>query len=67
MSCNTHNLSVLVKTIALEDGGPGNLIDGQFVCIRRANDISQDGRFVPSPEVGSHKDERFGTHHARDA
>ena len=67
VSCNTHNLSVLVKTIALEDGGPGNLIDGQFVCVRRANDISQDGKFVPSPEVGSHKDERFGTHHARDS
>jgi glyceraldehyde-3-phosphate dehydrogenase/erythrose-4-phosphate dehydrogenase len=67
VSCNTHNLSVLVKTIALEDGGPGNLVDGQFVCIRRANDISQDGKFVPAPEVGSHKDERFGTHHARDA
>lgn len=67
VSCNTHNLSVLVKTIALEDGGPDNLVDGQFVCVRRANDISQDGKFVPSPEVGSHKDERFGTHHARDS
>ncbi len=67
VSCNTHNLSVLVDSIALQDGGPENLIKGQFVCIRRANDISQDGSFVPSPEVGKHKDPKFGTHHAMDA
>jgi hypothetical protein len=35
--------------------------------MRRANDISQDGSFIPSPTVGRHDDERFGTHHARDA
>jgi len=67
VSCNTHNLSVLVDVIALQDGGPDNLVEGRFVCIRRANDISQDGSFVPSPQVGSHKDAQFGTHHARDA
>jgi len=67
VSCNTHNLSILVDTLALEDGGPDNLLGGRFVCMRRSNDISQDGGFVPSPQVGKHKDERFGTHHARDA
>ncbi|MDH3285346.1 MAG: hypothetical protein OEQ13_11440, partial [Acidobacteriota bacterium] len=67
VSCNTHNLSVLVEAVALQDAGPDNLLDGQFVCIRRANDISQDSSFVPSPELGKHKDVRFGTHHARDA
>jgi glyceraldehyde-3-phosphate dehydrogenase (NAD(P)) len=67
VSCNTHNLSALVSTIALADGGPENLIEGRFVCIRRANDISQDSSFCPAPEVGSHKDKKFGTHHARDA
>ena len=67
VSCNTHNLSVLVDVIALQDGGPENLLEGRFVCVRRANDISQDGSFVPSPQVGSHKDSQFGTHHARDA
>ena len=67
VSCNTHNLSVLVDVIALQDGGPENLVEGRFVCIRRANDISQDGSFVPSPQVGGHKDIQFGTHHARDA
>ncbi len=67
VSCNTHNLSILIQTLALADGGPDNLVDGRFVCMRRANDISQDGNFVPSPQVGTHKDARFGTHHARDA
>ncbi|NIM01365.1 MAG: hypothetical protein GTN89_11080 [Acidobacteria bacterium] len=67
VSCNTHNLSILIQALALQDGGPDNLVEGRFVCMRRANDISQDGSFVPSPMVGRHKDERFGTHHARDA
>jgi glyceraldehyde-3-phosphate dehydrogenase (NAD(P)) len=67
VSCNTHNLSILIHTLALADGGPENLIEGRFVCMRRSNDISQDSSFVPSPQVGKHKDPRFGTHHARDA
>ena len=67
VSCNTHNLSALIKTFALDDGGPENLIHADFVCIRRANDVSQDGSFLPSPQVGRHNDEHFGTHHARDA
>lgn len=66
VSCNTHNISVLVKSIAF-DGATPHLVDGRFVCMRRANDISQEGSFVPSPTVGRHDDPRFGTHHARDA
>ena len=67
VSCNTHNISVLIKTFGLGDEGPDNLVEGRFVCMRRTNDISQDDKFVPSPQVGTHTDERFGTHHARDA
>jgi len=67
VSCNTHNLSLIIKALGIEEDDPDNLVEGRFVCIRRSNDISQDAKFVPSPEVGSHKDERFGTHHARDA
>ena len=67
VSCNTHNLAALIDTLALQDGGPENLDEGRFLCIRRANDISQDGSFCPSPQVGKHKDPKFGTHHARDA
>ena len=67
VSCNTHNLASLIHTLVLEEEGPDNLTEGRFVCMRRANDISQDGSFVPSPVVGRHDDARFGTHHARDA
>ena len=67
VSCNTHNLSVLISTLGIADEGPENLEAGRFVCIRRANDISQDAKFVPSPAVGSHEDVKFGTHHAHDA
>jgi glyceraldehyde-3-phosphate dehydrogenase (NAD(P)) len=67
VSCNTHNLAVLLETLGLHDEAPDNLLEGRFVCLRRSSDISQDGDFIPSPEVGSHKDARFGTHHARDA
>lgn len=67
VSCNTHNLAALIDTIALQDGGPDNLVEARFLCVRRANDISQDGSFCPSPQVGRHKEARFGTHHARDA
>lgn len=66
VSCNTHNISVLIDTLALADG-VDNLDQGRFVCIRRSNDLSQDSGFLPSPEVGKHKDPQFGTHHARDA
>ncbi len=66
VSCNTHNLSCLLQTLALSDGDD-NLIEGSFVCMRRANDISQVKDFCPGPQVGAHKEGRFGTHHARDA
>jgi len=67
VSCNTHNISILLQSLALSGGGPDNLVEGRFVCMRRSNDVSQDSSFVPSPQVGTHKDARFGTHHARDA
>ena len=66
VSCNTHNLSTIVQTLALDDG-QDNLVEGRFNLIRRSNDVSQSNNFVPSPQVGSHKDPTYGTHHARDA
>ncbi len=66
VSCNTHNISVLVQTLAAVGGGL-DLEDGRFVCLRRANDISQDSGFIPAPKVGKHDDPIFGTHHAKDA
>ena len=64
VSCNTHNISSLVKTIC---PNTTDLHYGDFTCIRRANDISQNGSFIASPEVGDHKYYFFGTHHAKDA
>ena len=66
VSCNTHNLSTIVDTLALSEGDD-NLVEGRFLLIRRSNDVSQSGKFVPAPEVGQHKDPEYGTHHARDA
>ncbi len=65
VSCNTHNIAAILKTLAL-DGGSSHLKEGKFLCIRRASDISDSKSFVPSPTVSNHK-EPWGTHHARDA
>jgi glyceraldehyde-3-phosphate dehydrogenase (NAD(P)) len=67
VSCNTHNICVLLKTLGADRDGRLGVRFGQFVCMRRATDISQARGFLPAPEVGLHRDERFGTHHARDA
>lgn len=67
VSCNTHNLAVLLKTLGLSDEPADNVLEGRFVCLRRSSDISQDDSFLPAPDVGKHKDAYFGTHHARDA
>ena len=66
VSCNTHNLCCITHTLAL-DGDYDNLEEGKFVCIRRANDISQTGSFIPAPQVGNHGSRKYGTHHAEDA
>ena len=67
VSCNTHNICVMLKTLgATAEGGIG--VDwARFLCLRRATDISQADGFLPAPEVGKHSDAKFGTHHARDA
>ncbi|MEK7341424.1 MAG: hypothetical protein AABZ69_04310 [Candidatus Binatota bacterium] len=67
VSCNTHNLAVLIDTIALGPEKEDNLEEGRFVCMRRANDLSQDSEFIAAPEVEKHDDPRFGTHQGRDA
>ena len=63
-SCNTHNIASIVKTFTLDQDR--ELVEGQFVCLRRANDVSQNDSFSPSPTITKHSNEEFGTHHARD-
>ena len=67
VSCNTHNITTLVKTICAQEDGGFALERGSFVCMRRANDISQSKDALASPQVGKHDDELYGTHHAKDA
>ncbi len=67
VSCNTHNISALVKTLGEGEDGKLALEQGRFVCMRRANDVSQDSGFAPAPSAGKHDDPTHGTHHARDA
>lgn len=67
VSCNTHSLAVLIDTLALGPEKEDSLEKGVFVCMRRANDISEQGETLPAPEVGKHDDKLFGTHQARDA
>lgn len=66
VSCNTHNISVLLKTIG-EQNGKLSIENGRFVCMRRANDVSDAKDFISAPQAGKHDDPDFGTHHARDA
>jgi len=67
VSCNTHNLAALIDSIALGPEKEDNLQEARFVCMRRANDLSEDGAYIAAPEAGKHDDRRFGTHQARDA
>jgi len=67
VSCNTHNIACITHTLTLDGYGPENLREGRFVCVRRANDTSQAGNFIPAPTVGAHVEEMFGSHHAKDA
>ena len=66
VSCNTHNIAVILKTLAMNEGKM-SLVAGRFVCMRRANDVSDAKDFIAAPQAGKHDDPEFGTHHARDA
>jgi glyceraldehyde-3-phosphate dehydrogenase (NAD(P)) len=65
VSCNTHNIAVILKTLAFDDSA-SHLKEGKFLCIRRASDVSDGKDFIPSPKISKHE-EPWGTHHARDA
>ena len=68
VSCNTHALSRLIRTLGQRGGEkPDNLKRGKFLCVRRSNDISQPGGLVPAPQSGKAKHPIYGTHHAEDA
>ena len=66
VSCNTHNLAILIKTIGMNGDNDLTMDRATFVCMRRSNDISQTKDYSPAPTVGKHDDDEFGTHHAHD-
>ena len=52
VSCNTHNVAVIIKTLAIEK--KKNLLkEGRFLCIRRANDIRQVKSFIVCDHAGN--------------
>ena len=61
VSCNTHNIAGIVNNLNSMSG----VVGGDFVCIRRANDLSQDDGYIASPHVSPHNCIN-GTHHAKD-
>jgi glyceraldehyde-3-phosphate dehydrogenase (NAD(P)) len=54
-----------LKALAFDDS-ISELVEGRFLCIRRASDVGDGRDFIPSPKVSKHEDP-WGTHHARDA
>ena len=48
VSCNTHNIAVIIKTLGIDKKNTNHMQEGRFLCIRRANDISQVKSFIPS-------------------
>jgi|TARA_Y100000310_G_scaffold345507_1_gene465784 glyceraldehyde-3-phosphate dehydrogenase (NAD(P)) len=64
VSCNTHAISRILLSLTKND--ESKIISSDFVCIRRANDASQNAGFIPAPTAGMHSDSTHGTHHARD-
>jgi glyceraldehyde-3-phosphate dehydrogenase (NAD(P)) len=63
VSCNTHNISALIRALAFR-GGQSQLAEGRFVCIRRSSDVG-DEKVSAAPALDKHK-EKLGTHHATD-
>lgn len=65
VSCNTHAIGALVKT--LTGGDINKLIEGDFVVVRRSEDIGNHQRLVTANVVSRHMTPVSGTHHAIDA
>jgi glyceraldehyde-3-phosphate dehydrogenase (NAD(P)) len=67
VSCNTHNILAVLR-LAREVGD--EIVDSDFVLMRRMNDISQSGSAIASPSVDKVKVEKYpgyGSHQAFDA
>lgn len=63
-SCNTHATSTLLRALT---GGNVDAARGDFVVVRRSDDVGAHERLVAATVVARHRDEQHGTHHASDA
>lgn len=64
VSCNTHAISSLITTISNDN--LSNFIEGDFVVVRRSEDIGNKERLVGANVLSRHLDNVIGTHHAID-
>ncbi|MBK7131202.1 MAG: hypothetical protein IPH66_17855 [Crocinitomicaceae bacterium] len=64
VSCNTHGTAAILKTFC--GGELTNLKQGDFVVVRRSEDIGNHERLVSANVVARHLNSRIGTHHAID-
>ena len=64
VSCNTHAISSLITT--LTNNNLSNFIEGDFVIVRRSEDIGNSQRLVGANVLSRHLDNNIGTHHAID-
>jgi len=63
VSCNTHSLSAITSTLT---NATEELVSGDFVVVRRSEDIGNHQRLVSANVVSRHMKEDIGTHHAID-
>ncbi len=64
VSCNTHSLSSLLATFS--NNNFNDIIESDFVIVRRSEDIGNHQRLVTANVVSRHLDSYIGTHHAID-
>lgn len=64
VSCNTHGSASLLKTFSGDN--LSELIQADFVVVRRSEDIGNHERLVSASVVARHLDPNIGTHHAID-
>ena len=64
VSCNTHALSSLITTLSGQN--PSNFEEGDFVIVRRSEDLGNHQRLVGANVISRHLKESIGTHHAID-
>lgn len=66
VSCNTHQILCILKTLVFDYEGAGNITKARFYLGRRDADISQN-ESVTGVGIGAPSHETFGAHQAEDA